>query len=112
MTILTTNPNYVFQPGFWPRWIHISKKFEKKCAEQNDEFDEDYLEMAKGVGKCQLCQNIVVRSVDCPNCQVNYHLYCVFQTVKDDRPEIGKCKACSADVPIRIKTKMNSNSSK
>ena len=111
------NPNYQSQIRLSTRFLAemdpYLKEIRKKCTEQNeDEFDEDYLEMAKGIGKCQLCQNIVVRSVDCPNCQVNYHLYCVFQTVKDNTPELGKCKACNADVPIRIKRKTNSNPSK
>ena len=49
----------------------------KKGSEQNDDVDEDFIEMARGIGACQLCKHIVVRSVDCPNCQVRYHLYCI-----------------------------------
>ena len=86
------------------------KEIYKKGSECNeDEVDEDFIEMAKGIGVCQLCKNIVVRSIDCPSCKVNYHLYCIFQTHKENSPEIGRCKACNADVPIRIKRKPSSS---
>lgn len=89
------------------------KETYKKCTEQNEEdLDEDFVEMAKGIGKCQLCQNLVIRSVDCPNCRLNYHLYCICQTAKEAMPETGQCKSCKADVPIRMKRKPSSNQNK
>lgn len=89
------------------------KETYKKCTEQNEEdLDEDFVEMARGIGKCQLCQNLVIRSVDCPNCRANYHLYCIYQTAKEEMPEAGRCKSCNADVPIRMKRKPISSQNK
>lgn len=86
------------------------KEIHKKCNEQDEEdLEDDFLEMAKGIGKCLLCQNLVIRSVDCPDCQEHYHLYCIFQTANETSPETGKCKSCKADVPIRMKRKSSFN---
>ena len=107
------NPNYQSQLRLSTRFLAemspYLQEIYKKGSEQNDDVDEDFVEMARGIGACHLCKHIVVRSVDCPNCQVRYHLYCIFQTAKENSPEIGKCKACNTDVPMRIKRKQNSN---
>ena len=83
------------------------KEMRKKYDDQNeDDLDDDFIEIAKGVGKCQLCQGLVIRSIDCPGCNVNYHYYCIVQTKQDQTKNIGRCKACKAEVPIGSKKKL------
>ena len=88
------------------------KEIRRKCEGQDEEdLDDDLVEAAKGIGKCQLCQNLVIRSVNCPDCQVNYHLYCIVQTATDAKPDTGRCKACKANVPVPSKRHPHSTSS-
>ena len=60
--------------------------------------------MAKGIGKCILCQELVIRSIDCADCGTNYHHYCIVQTKPDPESNMGRCKACHADVVIHSTT--------
>lgn len=84
------------------------KEIRKKGDDQNEELDDEFVEMVKGIGLCHMCKNIVIRSIDCPDCNAKYHLYCIFQTADESAPEIGKCKGCRGAVHIRMKRNVHS----
>ena len=83
-----------------------------KYIEQNKGLEDGPLEIGKGIGHCQLCSHIVVRSIDCPSCGVNYHLYCIFSIASETRRELGRCIACKGDVPIPIGRNLGPNQTK
>ena len=83
-----------------------------KYIEQNKGLEDGPLEIGKGIGQCQLCSHIVVRSIDCPSCGVNYHLYCIFSIASETRRELGRCTACKGDVPISIERNLGPNQTK
>lgn len=108
------NPQHQSQIRLSTRFIaemhpYLQDARKKSDEENEDELEEGFLEMAKEIGMCPLCNNLVIRSINCLDCGAKYHLYCIFQTAEESTPETGKCKKCKKPVPIRRKASSREN---
>ena len=51
---------------------------------------------------CRLCNNLVIQSVQCQNCQTNYHLYCVNAEIQKNAEKLMPCKECNETLPKKL----------
>jgi len=79
---------------------------------QSEEFEDDEDHPGRGVAICASCGRLVVRSVDCKNCKIAFHLFCAakFADTQDSSrlgSTLSKCGKCKQALVLATASPVN-----